>query len=75
MSDSKPYLVKETLTFSDGTETVLNFKQNENAEVIEKFAEVETALHRGETPLDEFIEPEPLPEEESEVGEPEEKVL
>lgn len=51
------YLVKETLLYSDGSETVLTFTQNGQAETIEKKSEVEVALHRGETPLEEFIEP------------------
>lgn len=34
--DTKPYMVKQTITFSDGTETVLNYTQNENQAEIEK---------------------------------------
>lgn len=66
---SEKYLVKETLLYSDGSETVVNFKKNNEAETIEKVVEIEVALHRGETPLEEFVAPEPLPNDVEEVKE------
>ncbi len=36
MEEIKPWMVKQTITFSDGTETVINYRQNGNQDAIEQ---------------------------------------
>lgn len=51
----KPYMVKQTIFYSDGSETTLNYEKNENQEVIETVVAKEVEEHRGEAPM---VEPE-----------------
>ncbi len=48
-------MVKEVIYFSDGSEKVINYKANDSKDEIEKMSEIETDLHRGETPLSEVM--------------------
>lgn len=44
----RPYMVSTTTAFSDGTETVINYVPNQDAEVIETEAADEIAAHSEE---------------------------
>ncbi len=51
---SEPYPVKEVITYSDGSEKIVNFTVNPNAEVIEETVAKEVEEHRGETPAEDI---------------------
>jgi hypothetical protein len=49
---SEPHMIKQTISFSDGTETVIEYKANENAEVIEEMVAEAVEAKEPETPVE-----------------------
>lgn len=59
---SEVYIVSETIKYSDGSEKVVLFNQNPNAEAIETLVAKEMEEHRGERPAEDVeIQSESLP--------------